>query len=111
MAMLLTAAFLVVLFMMLRTLAIKRPLTITLGVGFIASSIASVSLWFNYKSSLGEQDGIAISNKISYWLITDEVRWTQELFMDSFMYSLVITILISAFMVIGSFTGKPRKTV
>lgn len=57
--------------------AVKNSLTITLIVGLVISTISTISLWMNYKTSFGEQDGIAISNKISYWIITDGTRWSQ----------------------------------
>jgi hypothetical protein len=52
------------------------------------------------QASFGEQDGIAISNKFSYWIITDSVRWSQELFMDYFIYALGVTTLIAVLIVI-----------
>ncbi|MCT8137859.1 hypothetical protein H1D32_08890 [Anaerobacillus sp. CMMVII] len=93
-------ALLLVIFALFKFFSVKRPLTTTLIVCLVFSTISTISLWFNYKASFGEQDGIAISNKLSYWIITDSVRWSQELFMDYFIYALVVTILIAVLIVI-----------
>jgi hypothetical protein len=103
-----TLALLFVTFGLLKFLSVKRPLTFTLIVGLVISTI-STSLWLNYKASFGEQDGIAIANKISYWIITDGTRWTQELFMDYFIYALIVTILIALLMIISFFTYKRTR--
>ncbi len=106
---LIALALLVGIFLLLKYMSVKRPLTITLIVGLLISIISTISLWFNYKASFGGQDGIGISNKISYWLITDDPRWSQELFMDYFIYSLVVTILIALLMTISLLASKRSK--
>jgi hypothetical protein len=107
---LITLALLLITFGFLKFFSVKRPLTITLIVSLVISTISTISLWLNYKASFGEQDGIAISNKISYWIITDGTRWTQELFMDYFIYALVVTILIALLMVV-SFSANKRTII
>jgi hypothetical protein len=106
---LITLALLLVTFGMVMFFSVKRPLTITLIVGLVISTISTISLWLNYKASFGEQDGIAISNKISYWIITDGTRWSQELFMNYFIYFFVITILIALLMIISFFANKRTR--
>ncbi|MEH7379962.1 hypothetical protein V7138_05715, partial [Bacillus sp. JJ1533] len=102
-------ALLLVTFGLLKVFSVKQPLTITLIVGLVISTISTISLWLNYKASFGEQDGIAISNKISYWIITDGTRWSQELFLDYFVYALVVTTLIALLMIINFFTNKRTR--
>lgn len=106
---LMTLTLLLATFVVSKFFSAKRPLMITLIVAILISSISTISLWMNYKASLGEQDGIAISNKISYWIITDGTRWSQDLFMDYFISALVVTILIVLLMIISFFTNKRKK--
>ncbi len=98
-----------VIFLLLKKFSIKRPLFISLTVAFIISFFSSISLWFNYEASFGEQDGIGISNQISYWIITDGTQWSQALFRDYFLYSLIVSILIVSFLIVDLFTYKRRK--
>lgn len=102
-------ALLLVAFGLMKFFFVKRAATITLIIALVVSTIFTVSLWLNYKASFGEQDGIAVSNKVSYWIITDSIRWSQELFVDYFIYSLVVTILIASIMVISYSANKQTK--
>jgi hypothetical protein len=106
---LITLSLLLVTFGLSKYFSVKRPLTITLIVGLVISTISTISLWLNYKASFGEQDGIAISNKISYWIITDGARWSQDLFMNYFIYALVVTILIVLLMLLSFFANKRTR--
>lgn len=106
---LLTLVFLSIIYVLLKYFSVKYSLSITFAIGLIISVISTISLWLNYKASFGEQDGIAISNKISYWLITDNYSWSQQLFMDYFIYALVTTILLFVFMVSPYIINKRRK--
>ncbi|KPB03765.1 hypothetical protein AAV98_15805 [Bacillus sp. CHD6a] len=108
---LITAAFLLVTFRLVTYFSVKHPLTITLIIGLVISSISSISLWLNYKASTGEQDGISISNLISYWIITDSVRWTQELFMDYFIYAMVVTIFTALLIAFTFYFNKQTRIV
>jgi preprotein translocase subunit SecF len=103
-------ALLLVTFGLLKVFSMNRPLTITLIVSLVISTISTICLWLNYKASFGEQDGIEVSNKISYWIITDGTRWTQELFMDYFIYALVVTIIIALLMIV-SFSVNKRTII
>ncbi len=62
---------------------------------FLFSILANVSLAQNYTQSLipGIQDGIEISNKLAYWIITDESwgsHWSKALFRTAYNYSTVV---------------------
>ncbi len=64
----------------------------TILIIFLFSILANVSLAQNYTQSLipGIQDGIGISNKLSYWIITDAgwgSHWSKELFKTAYNYS------------------------
>ncbi|GGM38510.1 hypothetical protein GCM10011351_25740 [Paraliobacillus quinghaiensis] len=102
-------SMLLVIFGLSKFFSVKRPLTLTLIVGLVISTISTISLWLNYKGSFGEQDGIAISNKISYWIITDGTRWSQDLFMDYFIYAFVVSILIVLLMLISFLANKRTR--
>ncbi|MBM7661098.1 multisubunit Na+/H+ antiporter MnhB subunit [Bacillus mesophilus] len=102
----LTLALLIITIGLLKFFSVKRPLAITLFVGLVISTISTISLWLNYKASFGEQDGISISNIISYWIITDGTQWTQELFMDYFIYALIVNILFTLLVIITFFANK-----
>ncbi|MFC4323201.1 hypothetical protein [Litchfieldia salsa] len=104
-----TLTLLLVTFGLLKFFSVKRPLTITLIVGLAISTVSTISLWLNYKASFDGQDGIAITNKISYWIITDGTQWSQELFMDYFIYFLSVTILITVMVIISVSTKKRTR--
>lgn len=106
---LISAALLLISFGLVKYFSVKRPLTVTLLVGLVLSSISTISLWLNYKASGGDQDGIAISNQLSYWIITDSVRWSQELFLDYFIYALVVTVLLALLIGITLFPKKQTR--
>lgn len=106
---LISAALLLVTFGLVKYFSVKRALTVTLIVGLVLSSISTISLWLNYKASSGDQDGIAISNQLSYWIITDSVRWSQELFLDYFIYALVVTVLIALLIGITFYSSKQTR--
>lgn len=108
----LIAGFVVLLFIftLLKIFSVKYALRFTLIIGLCMTLFTSISLWFNYKASFGEQDGIAISNKMSYWIITDGKRWSQELCMNYFIYSSSILLLLVV--LIGTvFVAKRNKIV
>ena len=98
---------LAVTFLLLKSFSVKQPFTITLIFSFVLSLISTISLWSNYKEIFGEQDGIAISNQISYWIITDGIYWSHSLFFDYFIYSLLVSILIILIIIISFFIKKP----
>ncbi|WP_226679984.1 hypothetical protein [Sutcliffiella horikoshii] len=106
---LISAALLLLTFGLVKYFSVKRPLTVTLIVGLVLSSISTISLWLNYKASSGNHDGIAISNQLSYWIITDSVRWSQELFLDYFIYALVVTVLIALLIGITFYSNKQTR--
>jgi len=59
----------------------------------------------NYTKSLipGVHDGIGISNKIAYWIITDDHTWSAELFLNYYDRSttlLIIAILLFVFSIV-----------
>lgn len=104
-----TFALILATFGLLKFFSVDRPLIITLIVSLVISIISTICLWLNYKASFSEQDGIAISNKISYWIITDGTRWSQDLFRDYYIYSLVVTILIALIIIISLFANKRTR--
>jgi hypothetical protein len=71
----------------------------TMLVVSLLSIMANISLAQNYTHSLvpGTHDGIGISNKLAYWIITDDDwgnRWSVELF--KMFYDRSSTLLILA---------------
>jgi hypothetical protein len=101
MVILLTMVLLAVLYIFLRFFAVNHALLFISGISLFVSILSTISLWFNYKASFGEQDGIAISNRISYWLITDEIPWSQKLFLNYLITSFILTILIFTLLAAG----------
>lgn len=71
---------------------VSRPIFILL----LFSIITSISLAENYISSLIPQinDGIGVSNDLAKWIITDDVRWTHELFKQYYISSVNISLLL-----------------
>jgi len=71
----------------------------------LLSITANISLAQNYTKSLipGVHDGIGISNKIAYWIITDDHTWSAELFLNYYDRSttlLIIAILLFVFSIV-----------
>lgn len=71
----------------------------TMLVLSLFSITANISLAQNYTHSLvpGVHDGIGISNKIAYWIITDDDwgnRWSVELFKTFYDRSSTLLILV-----------------
>jgi hypothetical protein len=75
-------------------------------VMLLFSIIANVSLAQNYTHSSipGAWDGIGISNKIAYWIITDSdwgMRWSVELFKKFYETSVTVMILVTILFVLS----------
>lgn len=87
----------------------------TLLVPFMVSILANVSLAQNYSQSLipGIQDGIGISNKLAYYIITDDgwgINWSKELFKRVYDYSIIISgIIIILFILVLLIESKLKN--
>lgn len=75
-------------------MAVKQAFDLAFGLSFVIAHTATINLWLNYKDSLSKQVGISIRNQISYWIITDNVVWTQTLFLNYFYYALIISLIM-----------------
>lgn len=60
----------------------------------LSSLIVTICLGLNYLETYSYQDGIAISNFISYWIIGEDY-WSTQLFRSYFNYSLIISIALT----------------
>lgn len=102
--------FIVVTYLLLMVFVVKnkwkRPFTTGSLVPLLFSIIANISLSQNYTESLikGANDGMAISNKLAYWIITDDGwgrNWTTGLFKSFYEISTMISILLLVFFCIS----------
>jgi TRAP-type C4-dicarboxylate transport system permease large subunit len=87
------------LFIYLSRLSDNFKFSKTMLVFSLLSITANISLAQNYTHSLvpGAHDGIGISNKIAYWIITDDEwgnRWSVELFKTFYDRSSILLILV-----------------
>lgn len=89
------SGFLLVLFFAFRFFKVKRPFAKVILVAFGISLVVDICLAQNFTASLipGAYDGIAISNSVAYWIITDDVRWTSLLFKRYFEGALLVSFL------------------
>ena len=98
--------FVVGLFIFLSRLTDSFKFSKTMLVLALLSITANISLAQNYTHSLvpGVNDGIGISNKIAYWIITDDNwgnRWSVELFKTFYDRSSIILLLVIILLVIS----------
>ncbi|MVO99741.1 hypothetical protein EDM21_09390 [Paenibacillus sp. N10] len=77
----------------------------------ICSLLSNISLSQNYMKSLIPEanDGIGISNRISYWII-GEGNWSQERFKMLYEQSVLITIILLLTYVFTLVFEKFKKT-
>ena len=92
-------AVVVVFFIYLSRLADNFRFSKSILVLSLFSIVANTSLAQNFNQSLirGANDGIGISNKIAYWIITDDnwgQTWSVELFKNFYEISLTVLILV-----------------
>ncbi|ALC92787.1 hypothetical protein AM500_12665 [Bacillus sp. FJAT-18017] len=73
---------------------VANPFSKGVGIAIAISLIAAVCLAQNYSYSLipGIEDGIAISNLVSYWIIGED-GWSQGLFRQWFEGFTIISLL------------------
>ncbi|MGW9127648.1 hypothetical protein ACWGPW_21915 [Paenibacillus chitinolyticus] len=76
----------------------------------ICSLISNISLSENYTHSLIPEvnDGIGISNKVSYWIIGDR-GWSQEAFGTLFEWSVYVTMLLVILYMFTVIIEKKKK--
>ncbi|MCB8817497.1 hypothetical protein [Desulfosporosinus shakirovi] len=94
------------LFIYLSSLTDNFKFSKTMLVLSLVSIMANISLAQNYTHSLlpGVHDGIGISNKIAYWIITDDDwrnRWSVELFKMFYDRSAILLILVISMLVLS----------
>jgi len=87
------------LFIYLSSLTDNFKFSKTMLVLALLSITANISLAQNYTHSLvpGVNDGIGISNRIAYWIITDDNwgnRWSVELFKMFYDRSSILLLLV-----------------
>ena len=77
---------------------------------FLFSLLVNVSLAQNYTTSLIPEayDGIGISNFFSYMIITDNVRWSRELFKTYYNISTIVSFFLLILYSILLIIEKPR---
>ena len=96
-----------------RKVGISNPYSKGLGLALVLSIVAIVCLAQNYTHSLIPEihDGIAVSNKVAYWILGDE-HWSQEKFRDIFEKSIDFTLsLIVVYPVVLVLESKFMKKV
>ena len=94
--------FVVGLFSFLSRLTDSFKFSKTILVLALLSITANISLAQNYSHSLvpGVNDGIGISNRIAYWIITDDNwgnRWSVELFKTFYDRSSILLLIVLQF--------------
>jgi hypothetical protein len=104
----------IVFFVFLHKQAHNYKFSKTILILFIVSVLANVSLAQNYTQSLipGIEDGIGISNKLAYYIITDEGwgnYWSRDLFYRAYDYSITISGIIIILFIISLFLESKRK--
>jgi hypothetical protein len=91
-----SVALLIISVIVFKHSGVANPFSKGVGIAIGLSLIAAVCLAQNYSQSLipGIQDGIAISNMVSYWIIGED-GWSQELFKQWFVGFTIISILFT----------------
>lgn len=104
----------ILLFVFLHKQADKYKFSKTILILLMVSVLANVSLAQNYTQSLipGIEDGIGISNKLAYYIITDDGwgnYWSKELFYRAYDYSITVSGIIIILFIILLFMESKRK--
>ena len=78
---------------------------------FLFSLLINVSLAQNYTTSLIPEghDGIGISNFLAYLVITDEVRWSIELFKNYYNISSIVSFFLLILYVVLLIVEKNKR--
>jgi hypothetical protein len=78
-----------------RMFHIRHPFSKGVAIAAALSMLSTICLAQNYTESLvpGGQDGIAVSNRIAYWIIGEDL-WSVQLFRVYFESSIYITLML-----------------
>ncbi|WP_231505601.1 hypothetical protein [Bacillus sp. EB01] len=108
-----SVAFLIISVIVFKHSGVTNPFSKGVGIAIGISLLAAVCLAQNYSHSLvpGIEDGIAISNMVSYWIIGED-GWSKVLFKQWFEGFTIISLLfIISYPIVLTFESRMGRKI